>query len=173
MKIAICGTHCAGKSTLVDYLCETTNSQKIKEIAGNYTEKQRSKLPTQLKILLDQMNAEREHQSFVSDRSVIDNLAYIKFHAEKNESPQTYQKALKFVETYIETEKPYDILFFVDEYFELEDNGIRNLDKDQQEYVYNFLKTFAQQFCKEHNIKLVTICGKNEKRIEEIKKWIS
>jgi nicotinamide riboside kinase len=173
VKIAICGTHCAGKSTLVVLLSKELSIPIIKEVAGNYTEKERKNLETQLHILNDQTNAESKNTDFISDRSVIDNLAYIWFHSEKNKMPRVYKEASEFVDLYIETKKPYDLIIFVEEYFPLVDNGIRNLDVNQQADIYKFLIENAQKMCEKHNIPFLKIKGNTKKRIKVIKEWLT
>ncbi len=173
MKIAICGTHCAGKSTLVDFLEKELHHPIIKEVAGNYTETQRQNLATQLDILNDQITTESKYLDFISDRSVIDNIAYIRWHSLKNNMPRVYDEAKDFIDLYIETKKPYDLIIFIDEFFTLVDNGIRNLDKNQQIEIFNFLKDFTPKICKEHNIPLIILKGNTKTRIKAIQKWLT
>lgn len=171
MKIAICGTHCSGKSTLVDYISNELNIPKIKEVAGRFTEEERQLFVTQLDILQEQINEERKHKSFVSDRSVVDNCAYIYYHASNQGLENVYNEAKKFVNNYL-SKKPYDAIFFVDEYFQLVDNGMRNLDKNQQEYVFNYLKNHIDGIANQYGIPIIHISGSTKKRTEVIKKWL-
>lgn len=172
MKIAICGTHCSGKSTLVDYISKELNIPKIKEVAGRFTEEERQNFATQLDILQEQINEERTHVEFVSDRSVVDNCAYIYYHASKLGLESVYNEAKKFVNNYL-SKKPYDAIFFVDEYFPLVDNGVRNLDKHQQEYVFNYLKNNIDGISNQYDIPIIHISGNTKKRMEVIKKWLT
>ena len=172
MKVAICGTHCSGKSTLVNQLKNKLNHPIIQEIAGNYTEKQRKDLLTQFNILSDQIKVEQTMKKFISDRSVIDNLSYIKFHSLKNNIPEVYEVAKSIINLYLITH-PYDAIFFIGEYFPLVDDGIRNLDINQQEFIFKTLSEIAPTLCKDHNIPIIYITGTTQERSEEISSWLT
>jgi nicotinamide riboside kinase len=172
VKIAVCGTHCSGKSTLVDYISKTLEVPIIKEVAGRFTEKERQNLATQLDILQSQMNEEISREDFISDRSVIDNCAYIRFHSHRNNIPSVYKETKKFVNNYLTTQ-PYDLIIFVDEYFPLVNNGIRNLDENQQKIVFEYLKKHITAVAARYNIPLLVIRGSTRKRYELVKEWLT
>jgi len=172
VKIAICGTHCAGKSTLVDCIAKETKYPKILEIAGQFTEKERQCFATQLDILQSQIDEEQKHTSFVSDRSVIDNCAYIHYHAIKNNLEPIYSDVKKFVSNYL-SKKPYDAIVFINEYFPLVDNGVRNLDEIQQKEIFNYLKKHINRISTKHNIPIIYVTGTTHERLKVIIPWLT
>lgn len=172
MKIAICGTHCSGKSTLVNELSTELNLPRILEVAGTFKEEERQELSTQLDILHLQIQNELENESFISDRSVIDNSAYIYYHSMKQNMPNVYMEAKKFINQYL-TNHPYNLIIFINEYFPLENNGIRNMDGEQQIKIYNFIEEILPGTCSQFNIPLIVINGSNEKRKRAVMQWLT
>lgn len=172
MKIAICGTHCSGKSTLVDYISDKLNLEKIKEVAGKFPEEKRKLLTIQLQILQSQINEELSRKNFISDRSVIDNCAYLHFHAKRLGIDFFHDKIKSHIKNYLSI-NPYDLIIFVDEYFPLEDNGIRNLDVNQQKYIFDYLKQNIFSVSKKFNIDLICVKGTTEDRYEMVSQWLT
>jgi len=172
VKIAVCGTHCSGKSTLVDYISETLHIPPINEVAGHFSEEERKNLATQLDILQSQIHEELSHDHFISDRSVIDNCAYIHFHAHLKNMESVYKETKKFVNDYL-NKHPYDLIIFVDEYFPLVDNGIRNLDANQQKDVFDYLKKHITHLSKRFNIPTLFISGNTHMRYKTVEEWLT
>lgn len=175
MKIGICGTHCAGKTTLVNALKNEFGYEKFRyicEIAATIPRIERETLAVQAKILSAQIAAEQlAKPDFISDRTVLDNLAYTFYYAYVIENDlRAYTAAFNEVEKYFTT-KPYDIIFFIDEYFPLVDNGIRNhVDEEFQDTIFNILKDWCSS--KLWSVPIIKLRGTTDKRIEQIKRAI-
>lgn len=90
--------------------------------------------------MFSQMKQELVRSAFVSDRTLIDNYAYYEYWASKSGTVSGLDANVDaFVRDYLKNEH-YDWIFFVDEYFELEDDGQRDVDPDQQVWIYQYLK---------------------------------
>lgn len=121
MRIYFCGSHASGKSTLTRYVAETHKLSIISEVArAVLSEKElqvdslRSNIDTvnnyQHEVFNRQIKEENKYHSFVSDRSLIDCLAYSAQH-----SRITAQLVSDPIfKTYVESlNKPEVLLFFV------------------------------------------------------------
>jgi len=178
VRIGITGTHCSGKTTLTDDLCVRLGLPRITEVAAAFTEAQRQHYMTQYKILDRQISREKEAYSFVSDRTVFDNMAYLAYyfgiHATDKTIPFNNLKAISDLALHRITEHliihPYSLIAFVDEYFPLEDNGDRNLNPDCQRCIYDYLGRTIFDQCKTYQIPIISITGSTEDRIDQIRK---
>lgn len=176
VRIGITGTHCSGKTTLTNDLCVRLGLPHITEVAAAFTEAQRQHYMTQYKILDRQISREKESYSFVSDRTVFDNMAYLSFyfgkHATEDKIPFSHLKAIMDLALHRITEHlilhPYSLIAFVDEYFPLEDNGDRNLDPDCQGSIFDYLSRTVFDQCKTYQIPVISISGSTEDRITQI-----
>jgi predicted ATPase len=92
MKVYFCGAHSTGKSTLCRYVSEKYNLDMIPEVARmilSETELQIDALRSdigivdtyQTRVFERQIDEEKKQKSFVSDRSLIDCLAYSAQHS--------------------------------------------------------------------------------------------
>ena len=171
MRIGICGTSCSGKSTLAKALAEKLKSPIIRETAEYYKE-HRSSLSTQYRIAETQRNMEKLYSSFVSDRTVFDNLAYAIYWYNKQYEPSMHdwEQLGEIWKRTFEHNKlhPYDLIVFIDEYFPLEDDGNRSMDAFEQEQIYILIKNFMLSL----DVNCIFITGPTEKRIEEIELYI-
>lgn len=175
MKIGIMGASCSGKSTLLKALHEKyPNYCTISEIASNYTIEQRNEFGFQYDILRQQIAAERDLASFFSDRTVLDNLAYCGwYYREKRYSePEVYHACLKLVDEHLRHD-PYDVIFFIDDYFYLEDNGIRLIDIHQQAETFRMMKNIISLYSNLYDINYYDIIGSTEERIKIIERRIT
>jgi predicted ATPase len=91
MKIYFSGSHAVGKSTLARYVSQTYNLPMITETARMILSEQELQIDTlrhdlevadkyQQQVFDRQILEEQKHSSFVSDRSIIDVLAYSTQH---------------------------------------------------------------------------------------------
>ena len=175
MKIGICGASCSGKSTLLRALHEKYPSYCfIEEIASNYTPDQRMVFSFQRDILLQQISTELEIRPLISDRTVLDNLAYCMWYYREHNyaEPEIFLECIQRIDKHLR-ESPYDVIFFVDEYFELEDNGVRLVDSKQQEETYLMLKGIISVYCMTYKIPLYFISGMTYERIIAIESVIT
>jgi nicotinamide riboside kinase len=67
-------------------------------------------------------------------------------------------------------DKPYDAVVFINDMFELEDNGIREMDTDMQKWVYHYLASQMPVWCEIYNIPYYIIQGTPQERMKEIKR---
>jgi nicotinamide riboside kinase len=182
-KIAICGSHSCGKTTLLNTLRKISMFETypvIHELAAKVEPKNRMYLEWQFKIMQNQAIAERtyitNYGKFLSDRSVIDNIAYstlVKNHV-VNRNPKgesLYKKCFALSYSHLHMiPAPYDLLIFVDEILEYKDAPHRNFNTyHDQEFIYNFIKSEIKQL----EIPVVMVSGTTNQRIETILDFIS
>jgi len=174
MRIGICGTSCAGKTTLARALSKRLNLPLINEVAEDFKEF-RNTIPTQFNIASGQIGAEinmvAAHGGFVSDRTVLDNLAYSSFHY-SHLQPTKFDTTLfdfigNMVDDYLTT-RPYDLIVFADEYFDLEDDGNRSMSLEEQFDVYYLIDDIANYVRLRFNIPIVYVSGPLDERIQKI-----
>ena len=180
-RIGISGTHCSGKSTLVDALVKAKEFEGypyIKEVAARFPREQRQYLVTQLDIMGAQVTEELKYTHFISDRTVLDNLAYSMLNFEESVAEKTdvdtvmtrvkqFCACLALESEYIAT-KPYDLIIFVDEMFPIEDNGNRCLNEKYQKWIFDFLKGEVHGAWERFGIPTIDVRGSTEERIEMI-----
>lgn len=175
MKIGICGTHCAGKTTLVRGLksCVPDHVCFIEDAAWDFKREDRVYMNTQYKITLNQMKRELNHRCFISDRTVIDNLAYAMICDSKYPNKSIIAGTIQdMIEAYL-VEHPYDVIFFVDEYFPLEDNGNRDMDDTHQRFMYLFMKILVRLIAPKYDIPVVYISGSEDDRVRAVINYIN
>jgi nicotinamide riboside kinase len=183
-RIGICGTHCAGKSTLMEALHTEFNLPIITGVADKYSRDARKDMDTQLNICVYQMVAENARAStgFVSDRTVIDNLAYGLMCRNTNRGNSfcdyaIYDKMIEVARSHLAI-GAYDYIIFIDEYFPIEDNGTRCLSESAQKFVYDFIKRFILDYadeCKKKGRKfpVIFVKGSPEERMKQVKEHVN
>lgn len=133
MKSVIIGAHGVWKTTLLQAI-EYEN--KITEIARDLIESigvapQNMTKPQQIQfqknIYREQRKAERELDSFISDRSVYDNLAYAQVLCE--------DLSQQILESILNTHDWYDNVFYVPIEFELKSDWVRFEEQDFQKTI--------------------------------------
>lgn len=146
-KIAIVGSHSCGKTSLVKALEKKIEIPIIHELAATFIPETRLHIDTQYKIMSKQIETEKEYKSFLSDRSVIDNLAYstLIYNTNKTDFRCTYEKCTTLAYKHIAF-KPYDLLIVVDELLPLRESAHRNfMEKSEQEFILNFIRNEMYQ----------------------------
>jgi nicotinamide riboside kinase len=141
-KIAIVGSHSCGKTSLVKALEKRIEIPIIHEIAATFLPDTRMHIDTQYKIMRKQIDTEKEYKSFLSDRSVIDNLAYssLIYQTNPTEFKCIYDKCVELAYRHIAF-KPYNLLVVVDELLPLRPSAHRNfMEKSEQEFILNFVR---------------------------------
>lgn len=173
MRIGLCGASCCGKSTLVEAIHQKYPMLTIiREIAGTFTEEERNDYSFQQLIIEKQICYEKDLQAgFISDRTVMDNLAYLLWYYKGHDfkTSDIFMACMKIFDTHMKS-KPYDMVFFIDEYFVLENNGIRCMDHKQQSDTFEMLLNIANLYGKLYGIPIVFIKGTTEERISQIEK---
>lgn len=131
MRIAIVGSHSTGKTTLLRLLSERLEISTLSEVAREMIAES-DKLPHhmtaaergdfQMGILREQIRRELASESFLSDRSVFDAVAYA------FDTP-SYEDLHSVAEEHA-VPRPYDRIFFLPVEFPLEGDDIRSQDED-------------------------------------------
>lgn len=168
-KIAIVGSHSCGKTSLVKVLSKHIKIPIIHEIAATFDPKTRSDINTQYNIMKKQIESESQYKSFLSDRSVVDNLAYstLVYKTDPVNFEKTYNNCVQLSHNHL-LSKPYDLLLFVDEILPLRPSPHRNfMDKQDQIFIYNFINNeFSDN--KYFKIPILNIHGDIGQRIKTI-----
>lgn len=161
------GTHCAGKTTLAKALSRELNLPLVSEAATNVPKERWSSVGGQIDILMNQIKSELPYAQFVSDRTVIDNWAYYDYWTRKKGSSRVLDhNVFTFVDRYMSRGR-YTWIFFVDEYFDLVDNGHRDLDPEQQVFVFDSLQE-RYGWMKHCEMQVAKVRGSTEERMNQI-----
>jgi GTPase SAR1 family protein len=182
-KIAICGSHSCGKTTLLNALTKISMFETypvINELAAKYDPKSRESIEVQYKIMQHQAHAERiyieNYNKFISDRSVLDNIAYctnsrnhVVNRNPKGESVYKLCYALSY--NHLHKNPPaYDLLIFVDEILPFKHSPHRAYtDYKTQEFIFNYIKNELPIL----DIPKVYVSGTTQQRIDTIIDFLS
>ena len=111
-----------------------------------------------------QIEAENSMQDFISDRTVIDVLAY----ANTMCRPSMTARLKEMVELHLE-KNPYDLVFYIPIEFPLEKDGIRFEDEQYQKMIdLQILK-----YLKRYKIPYITLTGTVEERLQKIEAFLT
>lgn len=175
MRIALIGTHCSGKTTLLNLLKKESrfNNYSFKEEPIRVVSKygfeinEKANDESQLAMLsLHLMNLQEDN--FISDRSLLDLYIYVEYLNRKNKVIS--QKTVDFIkEITFNNLYKYDYLFYCMPEFGLDTDGFRSLDKEFQDGIHKlFIDTLHILDLK--NVYLLK--GNSEDRLKELIKTI-
>lgn len=167
MRIAFTASHGCGKTSLANHF-----PNRIDEIARTVINKLWS--PDKMKqeqwdefqqeVMDKQIEAELNMWDFISDRSVIDVLAY----ATRFCTPKKLRALKDQAEEHMKN-NPYDIVFYIPIEFPLEKDWLRFEDEHYQEIIdLQILK-----YLKRYKIKYITVSGTIEQRLQIINEAIA
>ena len=172
MKIGFCGTMSVGKTTLVnalkdlpefkDYVSRTERSKYLMEMGIPLNTD--STLKGQL-VFAAERATELMQEKIITDRTIIDVLAFAKLSTSMSEGEKFYLGA-----TIQPLMDEYDILFYVSpKGVKIEDNGVRETDAKYRMAIDKEIRSIIQMH---KNKKIMTISGTTEERIKQVKQAI-
>jgi len=178
-RIGISGSHSCGKTTLFHELTKyLPEYPTIEETAGLFPRSTRSRMETQRDIMKTQCERERRcYPLMLSDRVTMDNIAYMNLcYNEGTRTPYNTMlrnHILKMYDNHMMTH-PYDLIIFVDELLEIEDNGSRCLNPYYQTLIYDDLKLIVNRAHKTFgNFDIMYVKGSTGERVESILKYLA
>jgi len=172
MRIGFCGTMSVGKTTLVnalkdlpefkDYISRTERSKYLMEMGIPLNTD--STLKGQL-VFAAERASELMQENIITDRTVIDVMAFAELSESMNSAHKHYLNATLFFLI-----KEYDILFYVSpEGVEIEDNGVRETNAEYRMAIDSKIKSITKMFRGD----TITIKGTTEERIEQVKNAVA
>ena len=169
MKIAIIGTHNSGKTTTFNLLKpHLPNFHFIPELIQNYNFRTYSYyeyMHIQEKVLAKQLARELLHSNTISDRSTIDNLAYMIYAYYKHNTPPynlSQITSIPIVKQAIENFKTYDHLFLCDIVTSVEDENEDNIE--YQDTIQNIILYLLAK----HNLTYTNLTSSPKTRVQKI-----
>lgn len=175
MKIALAGSFSTGKTTLVDKCAEKLrNDYKrdvyvIEEVARRiilegYPLDRRATIESNHMYIYYQLESERQaqtHQDVISDRSLLDSLAYIRTNRDPG-IPNSFESMLTEI-VWKET-LYYDAYCYVPIEFSPVDDGLRSIDKEYQQLVDNEVVNLLKHF----GVRTIRVKGSIENRVKSL-----
>ena len=165
MKVALIGTHDSGKTTTFNLLKpHLPNFHFIPELIQNYNFRTTSYyeyMHIQEKVLAKQLGHELLHSNTISDRSTLDNLAYMILAYYKHNTPPynlSQITSIPIVKQAIKNFKTYDYLFLCDIMTSVED------DIEYQETINNIILYLL----KKYQLSYFILTGLPDIRIQKI-----
>jgi len=140
MEIALCGTHSTGKTSIINLLCKEeqfdymkklTNTTRKMNKKGYQINKNKNK-NNQTMLLINKLNELENNLDYLSDRTLIDGLAYSIVNKVYNKSELKIIKNLVYNSVIL-----LSYIFYIPINSTLESDGIRNSSEDYRKLVDN------------------------------------
>ena len=175
MKIGFCGTMSVGKTTLVNALKElpefkeyhfrTARSKHLMNLGIPLNTD--STLKGQL-VFASERAAELMQENIITDRTIIDVMAFADLSKSMSKAEKDHLNGVLW-----HLIKEYDIIFHIDDIsIPIEDNGVRETDKDYRLEVHNKISSILGMF-RGMAGKVVKVSGTTEERIEQVKNAVA
>ena len=171
MRIGFCGTMSVGKPTLVnalkdlpefkDYHFRTERSKHLMNLGIPLNTD--STLKGQL-VFASERAAELMQENIITDRTIIDVMAFCRSSKSMSSVEKDHLNGVLW-----HLIKEYDIIFHItDLSIPIEDNGVRETDKDYRLEIHNKIDSIIGMYGGMAG-KIVRISGTTEERIEQVK----
>ena len=171
MKIGLCGTMSVGKTTLVnalkelpefkDYHFRTERSKHLMELGIPLNTD--STLKGQL-VFASERAAELMQENIITDRTIIDVMAFCSLSKSMSKAEKDHLNGVLW-----HLIKEYDIIFHItDLSIPIEDNGVRETNKDYRLQVHNKIDSIIGMYGGMAG-KVVRISGTTEERVNQVK----
>ena len=170
MKIGLCGTMSVGKTTLVNALKDVpefkdyiTRTERSKELMAMGIPLNTDSTVKGQSVFLAERASELMEENIITDRTIIDVMAFAKCS-----KSMYYFEAEDFCQFASYMLEEYDYIFYVSpEGVEIEDNGIRETNKDYRISIDNKIKEIITEY--KDQCKIVNISGTTKDRVDQIK----
>ena len=171
MKIGLCGTMSVGKTTLVNALKELPEFKNYKFATERSKYLQSIGIPlntdSTLKgqlVFAAERSAELMQENMITDRTIIDVMAFCSLSKSMSKAEKDHINGVLW-----HLIKEYDIIFHIDDLsIPIEDNGVRETNKDYRLEVHNKIDSIIGMYGGRAG-KVVRISGTTEERIELVK----
>lgn len=169
MKICITGTHGTGKTTLLNYLKNDNSLNNLFDFTEEITRTMSKKGikinedgddASQIALALAHWDIYQNHKNLIMDRCLLDVLCYTKYLYEHH---KCNRYTLNFVKILF-SQVHYDVIFYIEPEFELENDGVRSTDRSFRDEVQRYFNYYI----KELNINVVYLKGTVEERLNII-----
>lgn len=173
MRIAISGAQSVGKTTLINALRsekslkDYTFCTEVTRRVGSYG------LPinedgtdiTQRLIMQEHIVNYFMNDNMICDRCALDGIVYTDYlWGEQKIKWETINFAYKVYEKIV---SKYDIIFYIAPEFEMEDDGVRSVNKSFRDNIVTLFNDQIEKL-KENNIEVVHISGSVRERVEQV-----
>lgn len=176
MKVIICGAQSVGKTTLINSLPDKYKDKIVTGVfrktllstPGDMTHSEEADAFTQTKFFAVLWNELVKRKDYISDRGLIDVVAYSKYLGEsKKLGIGIYQLQMRELQEWKE-KHPDEVYVYIPIEFDIIDDGFRSLDKGFQEGIDRSIREVLD----EAGIKYIVINGSHEKRVADFIKLL-
>lgn len=172
MRIAIIGSHCTGKTTLINLIWRCIDfcdydfyPEAVREISKlNFQVNEYADDSSQLAMCAIHL-LHLKHKDIITDRCLLDNYVYA--YMLKERGSDISEKCIDILQHYfLDSINKYDIYAFCPVEFEIKDDGFRMVDKKFQEEVSDeILRTLVKYVPQD---KFILLNGETDERIEQL-----
>jgi hypothetical protein len=196
MRIAICGSACQGKTTLVnDFIKQWPKYKRSEESYRKVIKKENLKLNKEvdqdgqwkiLNCLIDDIQKTEKGDNVIFDRCPLDNLVYSLWSEEKQSSDIDKKFIEKCIPLVQESMRAIDIIFFIPitraAPVKIELKNTREIDEEYIKEIDNIFKVISHTMAatgvcpfmtKDDRPPIIEIFGNPEQRVEMIKLYIN